>query len=79
MGKKSALKRDGYLRVTALRDIAKDGKAYTPDRKKPPQLTTVELLHKLCSRGPGGCNEHCDSFDVCLFGQEANKRGLKGR
>lgn len=76
MGSKGALKRDGYLRVTVLRDIAKDGKAYTSDRKKPPQLTTVELLHKLCSRGPGGCNEKCDSYEVCLFGQEANKRNL---
>lgn len=76
MGKKSSLKRDGYLRVTALRDIAKGEKAYTSDRRKPNQLTAIELLNKLCDCGPIGCTEQCDSFEACLYGQEANKRKL---
>lgn len=77
VAKKEGLRKDGYLQCTAMRNMS--GQKYVSDRKKPPQLTTVELLHKLCSRGPAGCNERCESFDACLFGQEVNKRGLKSR
>lgn len=44
------------------------------DHRTPSQLTTRELQKKLCDDGPLGCNEQCENWSVCKYGQEFVKR-----
>lgn len=52
----NSLHRDGYMKVTTMANMGKSTEI--PENKRTPfNLTTNELLKKLCRKGPDGCNE----------------------
>lgn len=73
--KRNTIKSHGYIPCTPMRDMAKgtgENKRYK--RQTPFELTTNELLKKLCVKGPEGCGKQCDNWDVCLYGKAIVER-----
>lgn len=69
----SNLHRNGYMKVTTMANMGKVTEI--PENKRTPfNLTTNELLKKLCNKGPDGCNETCENWDKCLYGQAWKER-----
>lgn len=69
----NSLHRDGYMKVTTMANMGK-ATEILENKRTPFNLTTNELLKKLCKKGPDGCNETCENWDKCLYGQAWKER-----
>lgn len=67
------LHRSGCVKVTTMANMSKPNEKPTAKRT-PFDLTTNELLKKLCQKGPDGCNENCANWDICLYGHAWKER-----
>ena len=70
----NSLHKNGYLRVTTLANLGKPTDERPSSKRTPFDLTTNELLKKLCQKGPDGCNADCDNWDKCMYGQAWKER-----
>ena len=68
MARRNTIHQAGFLKVTTMPNMSKPTEM--PASKRTPfDLTTNELLKKLCTKGPDGCNADCDNLDKCMYGQ----------
>lgn len=70
--KRNLIKNRGYIPCQPMKNWPNTDKPYKT--RTPHDLTVNELLKKLCSKGPEGCNETCENWGVCEYGKAITER-----